>query len=54
VLEDGRIVESGAHAQLITQNGLYARLYATQFGYAPDGGATTAPVRQEVTRAVGI
>jgi ATP-binding cassette subfamily B protein len=54
VLEDGRIVESGAHAQLITQNGLYARLYATQFGYAPDAGATTAPARQEVTRAVGI
>ena len=27
VLEDGRLVESGTHSQLITQNGAYTRLY---------------------------
>ena len=31
VVEGGRIVEHGAHAELIAKNGLYARLYRTQF-----------------------
>jgi ATP-binding cassette, subfamily B, bacterial len=30
-LKDGRIVESGAHEQLLAQGGLYAHLYADQF-----------------------
>jgi ATP-binding cassette, subfamily B, bacterial len=30
-LKDGRIVESGAHEQLLSQGGLYAHLYADQF-----------------------
>jgi len=47
-LEHGRIVESGSHAQLLSQNGLYARLYATQFGHVP------GPKTQEVTGAVGV
>jgi ATP-binding cassette subfamily B protein len=31
VYEHGRIVERGTHAQLLTRNGLYARLYREQF-----------------------
>jgi subfamily B ATP-binding cassette protein MsbA len=31
VLEGGRIVESGTHAQLLTQGGVYAQLHALQF-----------------------
>lgn len=32
VLDRGRLVESGTHAKLLAQGGLYARLYETQFG----------------------
>jgi subfamily B ATP-binding cassette protein MsbA len=31
VIEDGRIVESGNHAELLRRAGTYARLYASQF-----------------------
>ncbi|MBV8777144.1 MAG: ATP-binding cassette domain-containing protein [Alphaproteobacteria bacterium] len=31
VMDKGRIVESGKHAQLLARSGLYARLYETQF-----------------------
>lgn len=32
VVEDGRIVERGAHAELLAQSGSYAQLYRMQFG----------------------
>jgi len=36
VVDSGRVVESGTHAELLRQNGIYARLYALQFaGQAP-------------------
>ncbi len=31
-LEDGRLVEQGTHTELLARGGLYARLYAEQFG----------------------
>ena len=32
VMDQGRIVESGAHAELLARNGAYARFHAMQFG----------------------
>ncbi|MTE00954.1 ATP-binding cassette domain-containing protein [Paracoccus sp. YIM 132242] len=35
VIEGGRVVEEGSHAQLMARNGAYARLVALQFGESP-------------------
>jgi subfamily B ATP-binding cassette protein MsbA len=46
VVDSGRIVESGTHAELLRQNGIYARLYAMQFaGQAPREAAAMRIVR---------
>ena len=34
VMDEGRVVEQGAHGELVARNGLYARLAALQFGEA--------------------
>ena len=36
VIQDGRIVESGKHDELVDDSGLYANLYALQFGTEAD------------------
>jgi subfamily B ATP-binding cassette protein MsbA len=35
VIDNGTVVESGTHAKLVTQNGIYARLYQMQFTGEP-------------------
>lgn len=42
VLDDGRIVERGQHADLLAHGGLYSRLYAMEFADAGDEGAGEA------------
>ncbi|MGE5276993.1 MAG: ABC transporter ATP-binding protein [Acidobacteriota bacterium] len=43
VLEEGRIVESGTHAELLTHNGLYRRLHDMQFFSETDASAVPVP-----------
>ena len=46
VIERGRVVESGTHAELIAAGGAYARQYALQFvdtGTAPEPELAAAP-----------
>jgi len=43
VIEEGRIVERGVHADLVGAGGLYAELYETQFRGGPDAGGNSGP-----------
>ncbi len=43
VIDQGRIVERGVHADLVTQGGLYARLAQEQDEAAPDAPAVVTP-----------
>jgi subfamily B ATP-binding cassette protein MsbA len=43
VMDRGRIVETGKHAQLLARGGLYARLYETQFAPYDDPALIEAP-----------
>jgi ATP-binding cassette subfamily B protein len=44
VVDGGRIVEQGTHAQLLAAGGLYAELYETQFGRAQAAGQVATPL----------
>jgi ABC-type multidrug transport system fused ATPase/permease subunit len=39
VLEQGRVIESGTHQELLEHGQVYARLYQTQFGKDKNGVA---------------
>ena len=40
VLDDGRLVEQGTHAELLARGGLYAHLHRMQFRDRPDAQGT--------------
>jgi ABC-type multidrug transport system fused ATPase/permease subunit len=58
VLDHGRMVEMGKHAELLARQGVYARLYAVNYGLSQngaaatgDGGATVLPQRRMISRS---
>jgi len=47
VIEDGRIVERGTHAELLAASGRYEELYRTQFEQPRDQDAVSVPARPQ-------
>ncbi len=54
VLEHGKLVESGKHADLLSRNGAYAKLYRQQFRDTPSSEISEAPLREETASSVGL
>jgi hypothetical protein len=52
VLDQGRIVETGRHDELVAKGGLYTRLHRTQFGIA--GGYAPASSESTEQQAVAV
>jgi subfamily B ATP-binding cassette protein MsbA len=52
VLDQGCIVESGRHEELVAKGGLYTRLHRTQFGIA--GGHAAPSPEEAVQEAVAL
>jgi subfamily B ATP-binding cassette protein MsbA len=52
VLDQGRIIESGRHDDLVAKGGLYTRLHRTQFGIAGGYAAATPPEGGQAAVAV--
>ena len=48
VVEGGRVVERGTHAQLLADQGRYAELYRTQFGAESQNALSTCPQWEDV------
>jgi ATP-binding cassette subfamily B multidrug efflux pump len=56
VMEDGRIVERGSHAELLSAGGAFAKLYAAQFQGAAtdlDDGPDAAAGAPQLVRPLG-
>ena len=51
VLEQGRVVESGTHAQLVDAGGVYQRLHELQFAHNEEERPADAPVIQDAAQA---
>jgi ATP-binding cassette, subfamily B, bacterial len=54
VLDSGRLVEHGTHAELARSGGLYQRLYEEQTGYAAAGATVRPGLDAERLRAIPL
>ncbi len=54
VVEDGRVVENGSHAELLLRGGAYARLWAKQDGFEVSADGRRARVDVERLRAMPV